>query len=648
MDAQPDAFDDTTLTYLRAVSQHFPNADTVLAEIARLSSALTFPKGIVHVVSDVHGEFKKLRHIVNNASGSLRPLVVRIVAGRLTEAQTMELLTLIYYPREAWAHTAPSRTDQNSERAFLHRIARFELEILRALAATRPSQVVDDALDGPFRDVLRELTFAPEQGRPDSYVDVLLEPFVRANRSLDLLRLLAHAIRNLAVAEIIVAGDLPDRGPRVDKVIEFLMRQPKVSFTWGNHDVSWIGACLGQEALIATVLRISLRYRRLSQLEEGYGIIMSPVEKLARTVYADDPAERFPCKGEGLRDPLLMARMQKAMAVIQFKLEGQVIQRNPAYQMEHRALLHRIDRENGTVLIDGTTYPMLDTHLPTVDPASPYTLSPDEVTCMARLKRSFLESAILWRHIEFVVKHGKMASSRDDTLIFHGCVPVDEAGQLLPMPVMGEPLAGRALFEALEAGVHRAVTGKAQEDLDRLWYLWTGAVSPCFGKDKMTTFEGYFVADKAAQKETKNAYFNWIHDAPFCDRILAEFGVDTARGLIVNGHVPVHVEKGESPLKRSGKAITIDGAFSEAYGDRGYTLVLDPARTYLAEHHHFESVEDVIARGADILPKVVDVRTEASSRTIGDTEQGRAIRLQIALLEQLGEAYQRSLLVERP
>jgi fructose-1,6-bisphosphatase-3 len=634
------------LPLLRALARRYPDAASVLAEIGYLEGILTLPKGTVHVVSDVHGEHKKLLHIINNASGSLRPLVERLFAGRASADEIRELLALIYYPREAYAwHQGRDGFDG---RAFLVTTLGREVEVIRELmhryTLRHAEKVFPPALSGLFRELIAARGL---EGRA-AFLEALVDPFVRRGRDVDLLRAAAHVIRNLSIAEIVVAGDLGDRGPRVDKVIDVLMRQPYVSVVWGNHDAEWMGACLGQRALIATVLRISLRYGRLEQLEEGYGIAVEPVERLARTVYGDDPAARFAVKTETLRDPLLMARMQKAMAIVQFKLEGQTSRRHPEWGMEHRQILHRIDPAAGTVTIDGKVYPLLDARFPTVDFAGdPYALSPDEEACMALLEQSFLQSAPLWRQMTWVVRRGSMLARRDRALIFHGCVPVDAEGTPRSFVVDGAPRAGRALFEALERVVRRAFREHAQDDVDMFWYLWTGPLSPCFGKDRMATFETYFVADKATHEETKDPYFKLIHDAAFCGRICAELGGDEAHGLIVNGHVPVKIEKGESPVKRSGRAVTIDGAFSEAYGDKGYTLVLEAGRTALAQHHHFESVEGAVAAGADIVPVVTDVEVYERPRTVADTEKGEELRREIEVLEALLRAYEENVLEER-
>jgi fructose-1,6-bisphosphatase-3 len=372
---------------------------------------------------------------------------------------------------------------------------------------------------------------------------------------------------------------------------------------------------------------------------------VQPLEHLVREVYADDPAECYKVKGSGLRDDLLMARMHKAAAIMQFKLEGQMIARNPDWKMDHRRLLHRIDQKAGTIEIDGKSYKLEDTHFPTLDPAHPYDLSPQEQECVERIRQSFLVSEKLWEHMKWMVHGGRMWLRREQTLIFHGCLAVDKEGAFQPMYVDGKPYTGKALFEAIEAAVYRLMdteTAHVEADMDLLWYLWSGPASPLFGKDKITTLERDLIEDESTHDEKKNAYFALIHEAWFCDQVLAEFGVDPADGLIVNGHVPVKVEKGENPLKRSGKAITIDGAFSAAYGDHGFTLVLEPSHIILARHSHFESVDAAIRDGADIIPTITPVREWKTPKRVADTQRGEQLRARITLLERLIEAYRRN------
>lgn len=636
--------DPTRLPLLRALSRRYPDSLAVLTEIAHLRAVLALPKDSVHVVSDVHGEHKKLRHILNNGSGSLRPLVDRIFDDRLDDDEKRELLALVYYPAETYAQANPTGVD--ARRAFVERMLALELEIARELGKDHTDKRVESLLAPAMRPLFRELLSLPAKAAADVRFGALVEPFVRHGRELDLLRAAARFLRNLTVDEVVVAGDLGDRGPRLDMVLDLLMRLPRAAIVWGNHDASWMGACLGSEALIATVVRLSMRYGRHTQLEEGFGIPLAPLEQLAREAYGDDPAERFAVDAEGPRDALLCARMQKAAAILQLKLEGQLARRRPEYRLEDRMLLHRIDPRTGTVEIGGTRHPLLDTRFPTVDWQDPYALSDGERACLSALREAFLHSPVLWRQMSWVERRGSMWTRRDLALIFHACVPVSESGDFLAFPVGGQELRGKALLDALAVRVHRAFRSGSREDLDLFYYLWSGPLSPLFGKDKTATFETYFVADPKTHVETKNPYFHLIHDAGFCRKVLEELGMDGARGLIVNGHVPVRPEKGESPLKRSGRAVTIDGAFSEVYGDRGYTLVLDAARTVLAEHHHFASVEDAVLRGADIVPVVSDIEVYEPPRTVGDTEKGEEIRRELEVLEELLVAYDENTLTE--
>ena len=512
------------------------------------------------------------------------------------------------------------------------------LTVVRTLASRTSIQRVEQVLPAEYSEILREMLHESFAARGSAYVAAIVDPLLAQGRELNFIRLVVRVVRNLAVSEVIVAGDCVDRGPRGDRVIEYLRHLPRVAITWGNHDLAWLGAALGHEALIAHVLRISLRYRRLSQLEEGYGLTMQPLERLARTVYADDPADRFMPHGTGLRETLAMARMQKAAAVMQFKLEGQTIARHPEWNLDHRRVLRTIDGDQGTVVVDGKTHALRDRHFPTIDPRDPEALSADEQQCLTRMRASFLSSPLLWDHARFMVARGSSWLRRDNHLIFHGCVPVNQSGEFLPMVIDGEPRAGRALFDAIDDVVSRALNHRAPADLDFLWYLWSGPLSPMFGKDRITTLERDLIADPATHAETKNPYFSLIHDLAFCERVLEEFGCDRG-GLIVNGHVPVKIDAGESPVKRGGNAITIDGAFSEAYGDHGYTLVLESERTFLARHHHFESVAAAVRDGVDIIPTIASIREFETPRVVGDTEEGVRIRADIALLSCLVDAY---------
>ena len=634
------------LPYLEALARRFPNRSAALAELAHLAAVLTLPKGTIHVVSDVHGEYKKLSHVIRNASGSLRVLVDKVFCDS-SEQERRSILSFVYYCNQTWDHLEIEAKPAAEREAFFLNMLEQLLTLGRVLTMSWSARAVERVFPHPYEEMFRELFSSRRRADADSYRRALVEPFVVRGKAKELLRLVSRVVRNLSVYELIVAGDLGDRGPRLDKVIDVLARQPKLAIAWGNHDVSWMGACLGQEALLCTVTRISLRYGRTQQLEEGYGIPLEPLEKLARDVYGDCPALKWKAKGDvGGRDPLVVARMQKAICILQLKLEGQAAARNPDFQMDDRRLLKAINFENKTVTINGVAHPLLDSFLPTLDPADPEKLSVDEERCLKTLRQRFMASSVMWQQMQLVRTKGAMLLKRDNNLIFHGCLPVDDAGRFLSFKVDGPLVGGKAMFEAYERVVHRAFREKRTRDLDLLWYLWTGPTSPLFGKDKMATFESHFVADEHAKHETKGAYFKLAHDPAFCRRVFAELGADPQTGFIVNGHVPVKLEKGETPLKGSGMAVTIDGAFSEAYGDKGFTLILEAGRTALAEHHHFESVDDADKAGADIVPRVSDLRVYPRARCVGETEAGDAIRREIEALTGLLIAFDENRVAE--
>lgn len=634
------------LPYLEALARRFPNRASALAELAHLEAVLTLPKGTIHVVSDVHGESKKLSHVIRNASGSLRVLVESLFKDKSDDERRL-ILSVVYYCEQTWAHEQVEQKKPAEREAWFFDMLDHLLVLGRELTTSWSARAVERVFPTPYEELFRELFSSRKRANGLAYREALVRPFLERNQGKDLLRLVSRTVRNLSVYELIVAGDLGDRGPRLDKVIEVLKKQPKLAIAWGNHDVSWMGACLGQEALLATVTRVSLRYGRTQQLEEGYGIPLEPLEKLARDVYSDDPALKWKAKGDvGGRDPVVVARMQKAICILQLKLEGQAAARNPDFQMDARRLLKAINFEKKTVVVDGVEHPLVDSFLPTIDPKDPERLSPDEERCLATLKASFLASSVLWEQMQFIRARGAMLLKRDNNLIFHGCLPVNDAGNFLSFKVDGAQVGGKAMFDAYERVVHRAFREKRTRDVDLLWYLWTGPTSPLFGKDKMATFESHFVADEHAKHETKGAYFKLAHDEAFCRRIFSELGADPATGFIVNGHVPVKLEKGETPLKKSGMAVTIDGAFSEAYGDKGFTLILEAGRTALAEHHHFESVDSAVKAGSDIVPKVENLRTFAAPRTVGQTEAGTAIKREIEALNALLVAFDENRIAE--
>ena len=613
-----------------------------MSEISLLQAKLTLPKRRIHIISDVHGDDRKLRHVVNNASGGLSLLVDEVFGDELTEEEKNILLAFLYYPVEKMQTYRERLRDREWRLEKSKRLLRLQFRLVRKLA----KRVTKEELLGLMKDQFKVLYIAlldeVSFNRDPGYVDSMIGALADYDQDIVALHEASRLVRNLVVSEVIVAGDLFDRGERGDRVVHYLKNQPKVSFTWGNHDVTWMGATLGSEVLIATVLRISLRYLRMWQLEEGYGILLSPLASLAKTVYGDDEASCFyPKRESDFVDEDLVAKMHKAIAILEFKLAKPVIDRHPEWKMDDRNHLHLIDQEKGEITLDGKRYPLKDSHFPTVDSEDPYALTEEERMCMDRLRQSFVSSQRLWEHMLFLVQKGSLSMQRDEALIFHACVPTNEDGSFREADLGEKKLSGGALFYELEQIVRRTYregARSAEVDLDYYYWLWIHGDSPLFGKTRMTTFERYFIADKETHKEVKNAYFQMIHDAEFCKRVGREFGVGDDV-LIVNGHVPVKVEDGEDPVKKGGNAVTIDGAFSESYGDHGYTLVMGPNGIRLAEHSHFESIEHFLECDDDMIPKLRDLRKHVPRRTIADTHESEDIEAQLCSLNHLLQAY---------
>ena len=622
------------------LSKSFPTIELAAFEVAALRAQLELPKGVIHVISDVHGEDRKLRHVINNASGRLRSLVNELFGSELTEKEKKEFINVLYYPTEL-LQTKFEEILESERLEWVGTTLDRQFRVIREIVKTKRRKLIKHYTPKEFRELFEVLLNYPAGGHHEAFLNVQLEQLVHVRLDKQAIQAASRFIRNVAVEELIVAGDLGDRGARIDKVIDYLERQPSVSIVWGNHDLLWMGACLGQRALIATVLRVSLRYRRMYQLEEGYGILTKALEHLSSTVYADDPAERFIPKREGERAEVEIARMQKAISIIQFKLEGQLVKRHPEWKMDDRNVMEKINYDKGTFLSEGEEYQLLDTHFPTVNTEDPNALSEEEAYCLDRLVDSFTNSPRLWQHMSWVTERGSMSVVRDKTVIFHACIPLDEKGHFESVEIDGESRTGTKQFTAFNKVIKRAFrSGDKAEESDKDWfyYLWAGPKSPLFGKDKMATFERYFVADKSTHVENQNLYFNKLHDYAFCNHVCAEFGVKEG-GLVVNGHVPVKIEKGEEPIKKGGNAVTIDGAFSEAYGDRGYTLILSPEGDQLAEHHGFKDPVLVVKNGEDIIPKMQNIRTYDQPRLVKDTESGEHIRQQIKVINGLIEAY---------
>ena len=552
------------LPTLQLLARLYPNSAAVLDALASLRARLTLPRPLTHVISDIHGEHAKLRHVINNASGEMQTLVETVFGSALSPPEKNDLLAYLYYPVEKMDAARTALASPEKRLPLVKKILRQQFRLISHLARQHThdhlASLIPAEHETLFLALLDEATF----DRSPAYVDAMIDALSDYTRDVHALHMASRLVRNLAIAEIIVAGDLADRGDRVDRVIHFLKSQPRVEFTWGNHDVTWMGACLGSPILIATVLRVSLRYLRLWQLEEGYGIILSPLRNLATTVYADDPAEIFQPKRTGsFVDSDLIARMQKAITIIELKLLGQLADRHPEWDFQDRRSLRAINYEDQTITLDGKTHLLRDGYFPTIDPTDPEALTVEEQQCLDRLRHSFITSKRLWRHMLFLVQQGNLSLRRDHVLIFHACVPTCADGSFESATLDGEKHSGSALFAALEGKIQTAFRQAAPEnphELDFFYWMWASSRSPLFGKDRMATFERYFLEDKSTHQETKDPYFDYLHDKDFCQRVGYEFGIEKD-ALIVNGHVPVKIESGEDPVKKGGNAVTIDGAF---------------------------------------------------------------------------------------
>ncbi|MDP0491603.1 MAG: fructose-bisphosphatase class III [Verrucomicrobiota bacterium JB023] len=627
---------------LSLLARQFPTSTSVLSQIALLQAKLTLPKERIHIISDVHGDARKLRHVINNASGGLSNLVDEVFGDELTDEEKSIFLAFLYYPVEKMRSYQDRIKNVEWRLTKVKKLLRLQFRLVRHLAKTVTKEELLSLMKEDFRVLFIALLDEVSFQRNPEYVDSMIDALSDYDHDIVALHEASRLVRNLVVSEVVVAGDLFDRGERGDHVIHFLKNQPKVCFTWGNHDITWMGATLGSEVLIATVLRISLRYLRLWQLEEGYGILLSPLANLAKTIYGDDPASCFfPKRSSDFMDEELVARMHKAVAILEFKLMSPIIERHPEWEMENRRHLHLIDYEKGTITLDGKIHPLRDTHFPTIDPDDPYALSAEEQVCMDRLKESFVSSPRLWEHMLFLVKQGGLYLRRDEALIFHACVPTNEDGSFREVQLGEQRVSGKPLFHELEQIVRRAYRQGAHtvtDELDFFYWLWVHGDSPLFGKSQMTTFERYFLDDPETHKEIKDPYFQKIHDAEFCRQVGRAFGVGDDV-LIVNGHVPVKVEKGEDPVKKGGNAVTIDGAFSEAYGDHGYTLVMGPNGIRLAEHSHFESIEHFLECQDDMIPQLRELRKHSPAKTIAQTHESEDLQAQLTSLNHLLQAY---------
>ena len=647
--------------YLHLLSEKFPNSHAVESELINLHAILSLPKGTEHFVSDLHGASTAFIHMVKNASGVIRRKVDDIYGDTITEPEKRALCALIYYPderielvhNEGLTHEALPADVPQELRAWYDRRLHQTIEVARAVTVKYSRSKVRKLLPRDFAYVIEELLHESsiEHDRQD-YFNAIIEGIIQTQCAEKLLIAIAYLIHTLTIDTLHVVGDIFDRGPGADKIMEVLSTIHDYDIQWGNHDIEWMGAAAGNAALLATVLRVSIRYANIETLEEGYGINLLPLANFAMETYGNDPCtlwqtRDFENNPRLTRSAQLMAKMHKAISIIQFKLEGQTILRHPEWQMQDRLLLDKINLTDGTIRVNRKDYPILDTNLPTLNPAAPYALSIEEEELMTQLLRSFRKSEKLQKHLRMLYQHGSLFLVRNGFLLYHAAIPLNEDGTFTRVDVCGKCVSGRALMERIDEVVRKAYYGRGKEKddaLDYMLYLWCGAGSPLFNKDKMTTFERYFIKDKQLEKEQKGAYYTLANDRTVCENILREFGLNPETGRIINGHIPVKTLKGETPMRAEGKRFVIDGGFSKPYQEKtgiaGYTLIYNSHGIQLVEHEEFESRERAVLSGSDIHNRTLLQDFSAQRMRIGDTDLGKELKQQVHDLMHLLKAYQ--------
>ena len=651
--------DDLELKYLKSLSKQYPTIAAASTEIINLQAILNLPKGTEHFMTDIHGEYEQFNHILKNGSGSVRRKIDEEFGNTLSIKDKKSLATLIYYPREKLDLILREEDETSIEdwyKITLHRL----VQITKRVSSKYTRSKVRKALPKDFSYIIEELiTEKAEIQDKEAYYNEIIHTIIRIGRAQEFIIALSYLIQRLVIDHLHIVGDIYDRGPGPHIILDTLCNYHSVDVQWGNHDIVWMGAASGHLACIANVIRMAARYGNLDTLEEGYGINLIPLATFALDTYKDTDCSAFAIKFNtdyDTKDLSLDMKMHKAIAIIQFKLEGQLIMRRPEFGMQDRLLLDKIDYENKTLVIDGVSYDMKDVDFPTVNKDRPYELTPEEEQVMERIRHGFVKCEKLQKHVRFLFSNGGMYKIHNSNLLYHGCVPMDDNGDFSKVNIYGEEYSGKALYDVLEHYARKGyyAVNNLKEKLkgqDVIWYIWAGPYSPVFGKDKMATFERYFLSDKKMHKEKKNSYYKLLDNVEVIEKILAEFGLDQAQSHIVNGHVPVELKKGESPIKCGGKLLIIDGGFSKAYQDKtgiaGYTLVVNSYGMRLVAHEPFESAEAAILHESDIFSDSVILETSSMRQKIADTDIGTELRESIHQLEELLQAYRDGLIIEK-
>ena len=649
------------MRYLQLLSQSFPTVAEASTEIINLQAILNLPKGTEHFLADIHGEYEAFIHVLKNASGNIKRKVNELFGNTLRETEKRELCTLIYYPEQKLELVKHNETDIDD---WYHITLHQLVAVCRDVSSKYTRSKVRKSLPADFSYIIQELLHEhTEDHDKTAYVNVIVDTIISTGRADDFIIAIANVIQRLAIDSLHILGDIYDRGPGAHIIMDAMRKYHSWDMQWGNHDILWMGAAAGNDACICNVIRLSLRYGNLPTLEEGYGINLVPLATFAMETYKNDPCTEFIPKttgGASLLDEKtlrLTAQMHKAIAVIQFKVESQIIAKHPEWKMNDRCLFEHVDYQNGTIDLQGKTYKMSSCSFPTINPAAPSELSPEEEILISKLHHSFSVCEKLHKHIRVMLQHGCMYGIYNNNLLFHASCPLNEDGSLKEVEIYpGKKYSGRALMHHTGMQIRTAFQqDSAPEErdyaIDYFLYLWCGPDSPLFDKSKMATFERYFIADKETHVEEKGYYFKLRDDEEVIDHILDAFGVVGSNRHIINGHVPVRTLKGENPIKANGKLMVIDGGFSKAYhnetGIAGYTLVYHSRGFQLVQHEPFTSTEDAIKRGTDIKSTTQIVEMSNRRMLVADTDIGVELRKQIDDLEELLYAYRHGYIKEK-
>lgn len=650
------------MRYLQLLANSFPTIADASTEIINLQAILNLPKGTEHFLADIHGEYEAFRHVLKNASGNIKRKVNELFGNTLREQEKRELCSLIYYPEQKLELVKATEQDIND---WYHITLHQLVAVCRTVSSKYTRSKVRKSLPSDFSYIIQELLHEHTENNSNktAYVNVIVDTIISTGRADDFIIAMCNVIQRLAIDQLHILGDIYDRGPGAHIIMDTMADYHSWDIQWGNHDILWMGACAGNDACICNVIRLSLRYANLTTLEEGYGINLVPLATFAMEVYKDDPCEEFIPRLNGGTKHLdektlrLTAQMHKAIAVMQFKEEAQLFEAHPEWNMQDRELFKMIDYEKKTIMLDGKEYPLTSCNFPTIAPKHPCALTFEEKTLMGKLHHSFRVSEKLHKHIRLMLQHGCMYAIRNDNLLFHASIPLNEDGTLKDVEIEpGKKYKGRELMQQTGMLIRTAFQDDSTPEekkyaIDYFIYLWCGPNSPLFDKSKMATFERYFIADKDTHKEIKGNYFLLRDDEKIVDHILDAFGVKGSNRHIINGHVPVHVANGENPIKASGKLMVIDGGFSEAYhketGIAGYTLVYHSRGFQLVQHEPFTSAADAILRGTDIKSTTQIVEMSSHRMLVANTDKGIELKKQIEDLEELLYAYRHGLIGEK-